>query len=683
MIVACDEIRLRLQEPDGSPEIADHLAACAECRRLAGQWSEMDALIRQSLDDAVAGQTVRPAVRRRILAPRRHIPSLRLPRLWPLPVAVVLALLLLAILPRVNPAGAPPAPRVSAAWIVQRPNVGFLLGTDPADGNHLLAGAFGRVYVSWDGGNSWRPLAPLGRHLTIRAVLIAPGDPRRYLAATQHSVYLSADGGRHWRLAVSGLPGATIMFLQAGTLPGTFYAGPGILWSGTAGGASWQRSGRDYVFGPDGVQALAVAPGGTLWSGIWAGGVAVSRDGGRTWQRRSHGLAPNVMDVAVRRGMLWAGTTRGVYRSADAGERWRHVGPAFHLAVTSILPLGRTILAGGRGGLIRSDDGGRRWTLSMDGLPVDPYVAALRADPGRPERVYASVNGDGLYRSDDGGRTWTAIDRGLPLSSIRTAPPIILFLRGHVLWKTDTMGTDPGVLTVETDVRRAVLAPDGASAAYVASDRSAWAVRILCSGGCIPRTVTTGTGPAPTRLLWSPNASLLAMVSPRAVTITNRTQTVTIALARGERVLRWSPDMRSLLLWRGGEIIRQPWGGTAAVIGRSVQPPVLAPDGIHLAFLTAGVLRAGTVRRAAVVGRLDPTCRLLSFSPDGGRLLAGCGTRFVALTPEGRQIAAVSGYRHAGWGPDGDVLLSRDGSLYRWMPGSAPALLVPDAAPAS
>ncbi|HZU13854.1 MAG TPA: hypothetical protein VFB58_13515 [Chloroflexota bacterium] len=694
MRINCGEIRLRLQESPlvrtGQQDLDAHLAACPDCRQLAVEWEWMDALILGSLEGMTAGRSVRAGVRRRIAAPRRRhlltLPPWKIPHpaLWPLPVAAVLALLLLVFLPRTNSPGVPPPPPVSAAWSVQRPNVGFLIAADPADGDHLLAGAFGQVYVSWNGGDTWRRLASPGRHLTIRAVLIARGDARRYLVASQHSVYLSTDGGAHWRPAVTGLPGATIMFLKSGFRPGTFYVGPGIVWSGAAGGSIWQRTGRDYVFAPDGVQTLAVAPDGTLYAGIWAGGVATSDDGGRTWHRRSSGLAPDVMDVAIQGSRLWAGTTHGIYRSDNAGAQWRYVGPGFHLAVTSILPVGQSILAGGRGALVRSDDGGRTWTLSMDGLPVNPYIAALQADPSRPTRLYASVNGDGLYRSDDGGRTWQPIDRGLPMHGSDSAPPLILFLRGHVLWKTDTAATDPGVLTVETDVQRAVLAPDGASAAYVAASGAGWAVRILCSGGCAPRTVLTGTGPAPTRLLWSPNASLLAMVRPGSLTVTNRTQTRSFPLAAGERVLRWSPDMRSLLLWRAGAIIRQPWDGTETIIGHSAQAPSLAPDGIHLAALTHGELRLGTIRGSAAATRLVTACRLRSWSPDGSRLLAQCGTRTLVLSGSGRVMAAVSGYRDALWGPGGAaVLLYRDGGLWRWSPGSRPVLLLPDAAPAS
>src|SRR5438270_62298 len=126
-----------------------------------------------------------------------------------------------------------------------------ILALDPVRRDHLLAGAWGQVYQSWNAGVSWRPLAPLPAGLVIRALAIDASRPNHYLIATKHSVYLSADAGQHWRRTVSGLQGAMNMFLmQDLRSPETFYLGPSTLWQSTDSGLSWPRDRRGTLFPP-------------------------------------------------------------------------------------------------------------------------------------------------------------------------------------------------------------------------------------------------------------------------------------------------------------------------------------------------------------------------------------------------------------------------------------------------
>src|SRR5581483_366958 len=143
-------------------------------------------------------------------------------------------------------------------------------------------------------------------------------------------------------------------------------------------------------------------------------------------------VAPSAPDV------IYAGTERGVFRSADAGRTWTSAGltgpavssvayPPSLPGVTSLVVdphSPRTVFAGRNGiwqggatyqrPIYRSSDGGRTWhALAVEGHPV-----AISSTT--PATVYAATGGPGpqgvsrLVRSSDGGRRWRSADTGLP-----------------------------------------------------------------------------------------------------------------------------------------------------------------------------------------------------------------------------------------------------------------------------
>jgi hypothetical protein len=323
----------------------------------------------------------------------------------------------------------------------------------------------------------------------------------------------------------------------------------------------------------------------------------------------------------------------------------------------------------------------------VNGLPLDPYVYQLVADPSHPERVFASLDSDGVFRSDDGGQHWEAIDTGLPSTRAAVHISLLLFRRYGALWITDTRGTDPGVLTVDTDVQLASLSPDGAAAAYLAVQPDRWAVRVVSSGGGSgARTLATGRGDVPQQLLWSPNASLLAIVSAHSVVVTNLGHTLrSWALHSDERVLGWSADGRALLIWNRDtrRVSAHLWSNGRA---RSELPglypvqPLAAPDGRHMAFiwknyLYTGVWSAGPEHTASLSDRNTVACRLRAWSDASTRLLLACGDRVEARSEAG-QLVAGRGIAAATWvswapGSDRNLLVFRQGNLWAW-PLSSP-----------
>ena len=112
------------------------------------------------------------------------------------------------------------------------------------------------------------------------------------------------------------------------------------------------------------------------------------------------------------RGVLWAGSEHGVFRSDDGGRSWGP--PGRGLAITDVHSLAvdpktpTTIWAGTHGGGVYvSRDSGASWTAASDGTPglYGAAVHEVRVDPSVPALVYATTPG-GVFVSRDRGAQW-------------------------------------------------------------------------------------------------------------------------------------------------------------------------------------------------------------------------------------------------------------------------------------
>lgn len=695
--LTCKTTRLWLQAPDELPAVESrrverHLSQCVACSTYRHQQVEMDRRIRQSLSRTASPVSVRASVHQRLQQQhasraRRRSPlhifplagwrSLR-PVLALAPVALV-AVMLLLFLPQIISHGTQGYTPVGA-WPFTRVNIGYPIAVDRTRPDHLLAGDRGHVYQSWNGGQTWRPLGTFPPNRVIRDVAIDSSDPRRYLVATNYEVIVSEDAGQHWHITVRGLLGAYNLFLiQHPQHPATFYVGPSVLWSSQNHGHTWSRDGKGRIFAPNGIQSLAFAPNGDLFTGVWGGGVAISHNNGVTWKRRASGLARDVMDVTVGANRtLWAATDRGVFSSDNYGKQWRQTALPEKLFATGVLAGQGYTLAGGDGAVYRSTDSGRHWSLSVDGLPLAPYVYGFVAEPQRPSRVYASLDGDGIYRSDDGGQHWQAASNGLPLTGMDSAIIPVLFRRSGYLWHTDGSGVDTGSLSVDNQVVAAAIAPDGASAVYVRKDGNTWSAEVLATGGSHSHLVATGDGAIPHRIFWSPNASQIALATRSTVTVATLSAPAHRWQIRpGERLLGWTIDGRALLFWRPGTgtVIQRSWATGSPVgelAGRYASPPLPAPDGHQIALLHAGRLLTGSWNSVPrLVASISPGCRLRTWSRMSTRLLLACPHSTQERAVNGRLLARSTAVpASAFFAPDSstDLLFFRHGRLWRWTP---------------
>ena len=210
------------------------------------------------------------------------------------------------------------------------------------------------------------------------------------------------------------------------------------------GGASWAS---EPASDAGQILALATHPDrpGRVIAGLARGGVAVSDDGGRSWERWSGGLpgaAVIAIALAAAQPDLVYATVRGdgLWQSGDAGRSWTFVMDRPWLADAERDPMalvsidlatgmgGIWIYAGTEAGLTRVPDCFCRWQDvqpegAMDALvsgaaprseaplPTGEPIHALASASSAPETLYAALP-SGIWTSHDAGLVWSRLTTG-------------------------------------------------------------------------------------------------------------------------------------------------------------------------------------------------------------------------------------------------------------------------------
>lgn len=262
-------------------------------------------------------------------------------------------------------------------------------------------------------------------HLGILALgVLSMAAPRPAAAAAP---------GPQW-VRATPFGGSIVALAQAPSSPGTLYAAAitGGLFGSDNGGATWtaRRGSPPDAF----IGRLVVDPhdSGTVYaltSGDSRSALLRTRNGARTWKAIGFEAFPFDLQLDARHpGLLYAGTTLGLYRSPDAGGHWTVLAFADQPVLSvAIDPLDdRRLLAsvggGSEAGVWRSSDRGETWQptplMSAAGLSAP----TLAFDPARRGTAYAffflPAGGapPSLFRTRDGGASWTALP---PASGIR------------------------------------------------------------------------------------------------------------------------------------------------------------------------------------------------------------------------------------------------------------------------
>ncbi len=285
----------------------------------------------------------------------------------------------------------------------------------------------GGLFRSADGGKSWESLKSM-EGKSIRALALAPSDPKLLVAGALDGIFRSRDGGDTWE-RISPQEQAEIKNIESLAVdpkdPNIIYAGTWHLpWKTTDGGRTWKRM-KDGIIDDSDVFSIIVDPNtpSTIYlsacSGIYKsenyGALFHKTQGIPFSARRTRVLQQDPQDANV----VYAGTTEGLWKTVDAGRSWKHLTPA-NVIVNDVMvdPRNprRVLLATDRSGVEASNNAGLVFSDSNEGF-AHRQVAALIADHRDSNILYAGVINDkeygGVFKTTDAGHHWKQLSNGL------------------------------------------------------------------------------------------------------------------------------------------------------------------------------------------------------------------------------------------------------------------------------
>jgi photosystem II stability/assembly factor-like uncharacterized protein len=326
-------------------------------------------------------------------------------------------------------------------------------------GNPLLfyaATASGGVWMSGDGGTTWKSIFDDQPISSIGSIAVAPSDPNviyvgsgeaniRGNVGAGNGIYKSIDGGKTWThvWTQEGQIGTMVVhpknadIAYAAVLGHAFGPNPERgVYRTRDGGKTWQQ-----VLKKDsdtGASDVAIDPSNpnTLFAGLWqarrfpwdlqsggpGSGLYISRDGGDTWKPiTGHGLPEGILGkigVAVapsdgrRVYALIEAEKGGLFRSDDGGEDWDLVSAsralrqrAWYYTTLTVHPANPNEVWFPQVPMLKTIDGGRTIEYVKGIVHGDNHD--LWFDPVDPRRMIVGNDG-GVNVSRDGGATWYA-----------------------------------------------------------------------------------------------------------------------------------------------------------------------------------------------------------------------------------------------------------------------------------
>jgi photosystem II stability/assembly factor-like uncharacterized protein len=270
----------------------------------------------------------------------------------------------------------------------------------------VLAGSYGNgLYRSADGGRTWSRVGDGMTAPAFRFLGPDPGHPGSLLAGTEPArLFRSADDGQTWGEleAIGQLPGHDQWFLPYSPRGGALrnvYSPPGRpdrlfgslevggLLKSADGGVSWvcepviTDEDVHHVTGPpDQSEALYVSLGTatlTQENPAQLGGIARSRDGGRSWEKVETDYTRATIVPPSRPELLLAGPAPRVGQggrivvSADGGDSWSAAGTGIDIPMPDMVELfvaapDDSIWAiCSRGRLLRAEAGDWTWRAAL------------------------------------------------------------------------------------------------------------------------------------------------------------------------------------------------------------------------------------------------------------------------------------------------------------------------------
>jgi photosystem II stability/assembly factor-like uncharacterized protein len=222
--------------------------------------------------------------------------------------------------------------------------------------------------------------------------------------------------------------------------PHILYFATNTLWKTINGGQSWQQISPDLTR-----PTFEVPPS--------VGKYRNEESAKPTPRGVIYAVAPSPLDI----NRIWAGTDDGrIHLTTDGGKKWNEITPptmtafqkvsiieASHFdAQTAYAAINTLRLDDLRPHILRTRDSGKTWTETVNGIPTNENVNAVREDPVRRGMLFAATE-RAVYVSFDDGDHWQSLRLNMAASSIRDViikgDDLVAATHGRGFWILDNI----------------------------------------------------------------------------------------------------------------------------------------------------------------------------------------------------------------------------------------------------
>jgi len=278
---------------------------------------------------------------------------------------------------------------------------------------------YGRIYKSFNGGESWWPM---GEIFYEGLGMAAPDADNAWVVGGDIDILKTSDGGYTW---VDQLP-ATLSALSGIGVVDAYTAfaarGAGDVLKTTDGGATWTSTDT----GPDdwysGLVDIAAVDSNNVWVVGRDGTIFRTDDGGGMLLLQIPETPEYLLTVAaVDNEVAWVGGSSGtILKTGDGGETWvyQDTEPALDVIVDISAVSANVAWAVGHDSdtnyatMLKTVNGGEDWSIQDIGASYPVSIASVCAVD---ENVVWAAGPYFLLRSTDGGESWEFTENGYPI----------------------------------------------------------------------------------------------------------------------------------------------------------------------------------------------------------------------------------------------------------------------------
>jgi len=361
------------------------------------------------------------------------------------------------------------------------------------DGNTLWFAYNNGVYLTVDGGASWRFLAVADENYYGGNARLQIVDASHYWLHYSGRSYRSSDAGATFTRSL----GADAQTYASNVQATWFFDGKHGLALGSGGwidetvdgGSSWTRKALSSAVSSYDTARFQFTSRSNGWLKVGSSAIYKTTDGGASWWAPLGGTQMSGLSdfhfVDVDHG--WAVSSSGiVYGTADGGSNWTQLASLssnyyYGIAGVRFIDANIGVVAGGGGAVYRTTDGGKTWTLRPTGVMQDlRRVVFTSKTTGWAVGIYGVV-----IKTVDAGLTWTKV--ATPATQSLNDAFFLDADHGWIVGEGGTVvATDDGGLSWS-------LQGSGTSttlySAYFTSTQTGW---IVGAGGAILATATGG-----------------------------------------------------------------------------------------------------------------------------------------------------------------------------------------------